>query len=167
MLRRYPLALILVLAAALDASAQSTVFVVRHAERADSGTSGGGMMGTDPELSDAGQARAKTLAFMLEGAGIARIIASPYKRTQQTAAPLAKILGIEVATADAREATKIAALARAAKGNVLIVGHSNTVPAILEELGITTPVAIDDGEYDNLFIVTTGEQPRMVRLRFR
>jgi hypothetical protein len=38
---------------------------------------------------------------------------------------------------------------------------------ILKELGVQDSVTIDDSEYDNLFIVATGSQPRMVRLHFR
>ena len=37
---------------------------------------------------------------------------------------------------------------------VLVVGHSNTVPAIVAALGAKRPAAICDPEYDNLFIVT-------------
>lgn len=150
------------------AAEASTVFVVRHAERADDGSSGGGTMAADPDLSDAGRARAESLALMLKSANVTTIIATPYKRTQQTAAPLAKALGIAITTIGARETAKLPALVREARGNVLVVGHSNTVPATLEELGVTTPVTLDDAEYDNLFIVTmTGTGPRMVRLHFR
>jgi len=150
-----------------QAAAQSTVFVVRHAERADAGSSGGGMMASDPELSDAGRARAAALAALLKSANVTAIFATEYKRTQQTAAPLARALGIQVTTVGAPATAKLPEMIRSAGGNVLIVGHSNTVPAILKALGIATPVTIDDSEYDNLFVVTTGPQPTMVRLRFR
>jgi hypothetical protein len=55
----------------------------------------------------------------------------------------------------------------AATGNVLVVGHSNTVPAVIKQLGVTVPVTIGESDYDNLFIVTTGAEPRMIRLHFR
>ena len=54
----------------VPALAQGTIFVVRHAERADAGTSGASMMATDPNLSDAGRARAEALASMLRDAKI-------------------------------------------------------------------------------------------------
>lgn len=168
MLTRLAIVLMLTFAPAAEAAAQQTVFVVRHAERADAGAGGKMMMDTDPDLSDAGRARAETLAFMLESAGITTIIATPYKRTQQTAAPLAKALGIEVTTVGPRDIARLPALVRASTGNVLIVGHSNTVPDMLKELGVTTPVTLEDSEYDNLFVVTmTDAEPRLVRLRFR
>ncbi len=36
---------------------------------------------------------------------------------------------------------------------VLIVGHSNTVPAILKGLGYTAELVIAEEEFDNFFIV--------------
>jgi hypothetical protein len=51
---------------------------------------------------------------------------------------------------------------------VLVVGHSNTVPAILRGLGVTDVADIPDTEYDNLFIVTVPETgpARAVRAKF-
>jgi hypothetical protein len=46
------------------------------------------------------------------------------------------------------------------------VGHSNTVPDTIKALGIEAPPAIAETEFDNLFIVTRGEKPAMVRLRY-
>lgn len=167
MLTRLAIVLILTCAGAADAAAQQTVFLVRHAERADTGA-GAAMMDTDPDLSDAGRARAEALAFMLKSANITTIVATQYKRTQQTAAPLARALGVRVTTVNSNEVAKLPAVVRASPGNVLIVGHSNSVPATLKELGVTTPVTLEDTEYDNLFIVTmTAAEPRMVRLHFR
>lgn len=180
MVRRFGWAFVIIASVALQAAAPgnehrgtaagegSTVFVVRHAERADDGSSGGGMMAADPDLSDAGRARAASLALMLRSANVTAIIATPYKRTQQTAAPLARALGITITTVGARDTARLPVLVREAGGNVLVVGHSNTVPATLEELGVTAPVTLEDNEYDNLFVVTmTGAGPRMVRLHFR
>ena len=168
MLRKIAFVLILVLGIAADAAARQTVFLVRHAERADTGTSGGGMMATDPDLSDAGRARADTLAYMLRDANITTIVATQYKRTQQTAAPLAKALGVQITTVHSDDNAKLPAIVRAAKGNVLIVGHSGSVPKALEELGVATPVTLEETDFDNLFVVTMSETaPRMVRLHFR
>src|SRR5438045_7579771 len=64
-------------------AAQSTIFFVRHAEKA-----GGG--GDNPDLSEAGRARAESLATVLKDADISAIYTTELKRTQQTAAPLAK-----------------------------------------------------------------------------
>src|SRR6266446_2098902 len=68
------------------ATAQSTILIVRHAEKADATK--------DPDLSEAGRARSEGLAKTLRDANITAIYATEFKRTQQTAAPLAKALGI-------------------------------------------------------------------------
>lgn len=156
----------LVALSATHVSAQHTVFVVRHAEKAVAGGQGG-MMADDPDLSDEGRARAESLAWMLKAAGIKAIFATEYKRTQQTVAPLANALGLQVMSISSRESAKVTEMVKKADGNVLVAGHSNTVPEILKMLGILDPVTIDESEYDNLFIVSTGTEPRMVRLHFR
>ena len=164
-------ALALIVCTATAATAQQVIYVVRHAERADSAPAAGQAMtapANDPPLSAAGHARAARLATMLRSADLWQIISTEYQRTRQTAAPLAKALNLEVTTAPAREPATLMARIREAKGNVLVVGHSNTVPEILKRLGVKDAIAIPESEYDNLFIVTrpaTGE-PILVRLRF-
>jgi hypothetical protein len=53
-------------------------------------------------------------------------------------------------------------------GNVLVVGHSNTLPDLMKRLGVKQPVSIADSEYGDLFIVVKPEtgNPTLVRLRF-
>lgn len=153
--------------AAVEISAAQTIVVVRHAERADAGMGGATTMATDPELSDAGRARAESLAVALKDAGITAIFATEYKRTQQTAAPLAKALGITVQTVSSKDPSGLVAKVKAAKGNVLVIGHSNTVPDVIERLGVDTPVTVGDSDYDFLFIVTLTPQPSVLRLHYR
>lgn len=153
---------LVVLGAPAAASAQEVVFLVRHAERADNSK--------DSPLSMTGTARAERLAAMLKDAGITSIYTTEYQRTKQTAAPLGDAVHVApVAVA----ATDLAALLQRVRGSgphgrVLIVGHSNTVPDLIRALGVETPIAIGDAEYDNLFIVIPqpGGAPRLVRLRF-
>lgn len=166
MLKRTILCAALLLAGASSAFAQATVFVVRHAERADSGGPTGGTMAADPDLSAAGRARAESLATVLKDAGIVVVFATEFKRTQQTAAPLAKATGLSVTTAPT-ETAALVEIVKATIGNVLVVGHSNTVPELIKALGVTTPVTVGDAEYDNLFIVRTGDKPSVIRLHYR
>ena len=156
-----------VLAFTIDASAQGAVFVVRHAERADAVAGGAPIMAADPPLSDAGRARAESLAAVLKDAGITQIYVTQYRRTQQTAAPLAAALGLTPVTIDADEMDALLAGITAVKGNTLVVGHSNTVPDILQGLSIATSVTIKDDEYDNLFIVPLQPRAALIRLRYR
>jgi broad specificity phosphatase PhoE len=160
-------AFLIVVSLAATAAAQQTVFVVRHAERADTAAGAAPTMAADPELSDAGRARAESLAAALEDAEVVAIFATEFKRTQATAAPLAKALGLQVTTISSKEPAKLIQAVRSAGGNVLVVGHSNTVPAIVKDLGVAAPITVGDAEYDNLFVVTLGATPSVLRLHYR
>lgn len=156
------------LAAPAVASAQM-VILVRHAERADAGAgapAGAAMTAApDPELSAAGKARAATLAAMLKDAGITAIYTTEYRRTRDTAAPLADLLKLSSEAISARDQAALLAKIKAhTSGAVLVVGHSNTVPAIIKALG-GPDVTIGDNEYDNLFFVGPGGVTTRVRFR--
>ncbi|HLL77355.1 MAG TPA: phosphoglycerate mutase family protein, partial [Pyrinomonadaceae bacterium] len=138
----------------------TTVFLVRHAEKAD-------VPGSDPPLSEAGRARAEALARLLQSAGVKAVLTSQFQRTQQTAEPLAKRLGVAasavplaVKTSNPREVTEesIRELTKRveahAGGAVLIVGHSNSVPEVIRALGGDVVPKIDEGSFDDLFVVT-------------
>lgn len=149
---------------ATDALAQH-VFLVRHAERADTVNGGQPMMAADPNLSEAGRRRAESLATVLRDARITAIFVTEYKRTQETAAPLAKALGISPTVVTSKDTLGLVARVRESTGNVLVVGHSNSVPNIITALGVVNAPPIADTEYDNLFIVTAPSQ--LVQLRYR
>jgi phosphohistidine phosphatase SixA len=138
---------------------QSTVFIVRHAEKADNSK--------DVELSEAGHARAEALANMLTDSKISVIYTTEFKRTEQTAAPLAKAFGLTVTTLPAENRAALVAKLRTSTANSLVVGHSNTIPDIIKALGISEPVNILDSDYDNLFVVVLGEKPYLIRLHYR
>lgn len=167
MKRALILALTAVLAIATTATAQTSVFVVRHAERADAAAGTAPMMATDPDLSEVGKARAQSLATALKDAGITAIYTTEYKRTKQTGEPLAKALGIQVTAVPAREMPALLEKLKAATANVLVIGHSNTVGEVIAGLGVAEPVKLTDSDYDNLFVVVRGEKPTLIRLHFR
>ena len=141
-------------------AAQSTIFLVRHAEKAASG-------GNDPDLSDAGRARAESLATTLKDSGIAAIFVTELKRTQQTAAPLAKMLHVEPAIMPAKDSAALVSKLRALTGNALVVGHGNTIPDLIKALGVATPISIEENDYDNLFVLVLDAKPRLIRLHYR
>jgi phosphohistidine phosphatase SixA len=151
----------------VDLAAQSAVFIVRHAERADTASGAAPAMNADPELSDAGRARAVSLAAILKDAGITAIYVTQYKRTQQTAAPIAQALGLTPVVVDARDVPGLVAAIGNVNGHALVVGHSNSVIEIARALGVDTPLAVQDDEYDNLFVVARGPAPHLLRLRYR
>ena len=161
------LALLVVLLSAVPAVAQSTIVLVRHAERADSAPGTSPTMAADPDLSNVGRARAESLATALKDAKITAIYATEFKRTQQTAAPLAKALGLTVTIVTSKSAPELIKRLNTTTGNVLFVGHSNTVPEIIKGLGVTTPVTIGDNEFDNMFLVTLSSPPALLQLHYR
>lgn len=134
-------------------SAQQLVYVVRHAERADDGMAASGRQ-ADPELSATGQARAARLAGMLADAGVSAVYATEFKRTQHTVKPLADRLGFAVQVSPARDVAGLVARLRTdhADDIVVLVGHSNTVPALIKALG-GPDITLGEADYDNLFIV--------------
>ena len=132
----------------------TTVVIVRHAEKQLTA-------GEDPSLTAAGEARAAMLARMFgDRGGLGRLDAiyvSPTKRSNETAAPLAARLKIEVTVGPEDDPKALArrVLREHQGGHVLIVAHSNTIPAIVEALSGSGPVAlIDDEEYGTIYIVT-------------
>jgi len=151
----------------LDPGGPGVVFIVRHAERADAGMAAAKMAGADPELSDAGKARAAALAALLKDAKISAIFTTEYKRTRDTAQPLAAATGIAAAAVDSKDAAGLIDKVKASAGNVLVVGHSNTVPEIIKALGVSETVAIPDDQFDNLFVVIRGARPTLLRLHYR
>lgn len=134
-------------------SAQHLVIVVRHAERADGGAMAAAKQ-TDPLLSAEGEARAKRLAAMLADSGINAIYATEYKRTQDTAKPIAEKLGLKVQIQKGQDTAGLVALLKSshAKDVVLIVGHSNTMPDIIKALG-GPAFKIPDDEYDTIYFL--------------
>jgi broad specificity phosphatase PhoE len=167
MIRRTLLAVLLGAALAAPAAAQHTVFLVRHGERADTEKGAAPKMAADPDLSAAGRDRADYLATVLKDAGITAIYATEFKRTQQTAAPLARKLGLTVTTVNSTDTSALLKHLKSTKGNALIVGHSNTIPEIVKSLAVTSRVRIGDEDFDNLFVVTLGDTPSLIHLHYR
>jgi len=127
-------------------SCTTRYYLVRHAEKLNSTA--------DSPLSQTGHARAAILRDTLADKNISEIFASTFVRTQQTAQPLATANSLEpVIYKPDTTAGLIQRLKSVGSRNVLVVGHSNTVPEIVQGLcGETVTIADDD--FDNLFIVT-------------
>jgi len=157
-MKRFLFALFFVGLSVTAARPQMTIFVVRHAEKADASE--------NASLSEIGRARAESLAMTLKDSNIAAIYATEFKRTQETAASLARALGLEVTIVPASQTESLAAKLKMTNGNTLVVGHGNTIPGLLKALGIAKPVTINDADYDNLYVVVLGEKPQLIRLHY-
>ena len=144
---------------AVGANAAPTIFIVRHAEKASTS-------GKDPDLSPQGQKRADALARILKDSQVTSIFVTDLKRTQETAAPTAKAADVTPTVIPANDSGALIEKLRALNGNALVVGHGNTIPEVLKALGIATPVNIPEDDYNEIFVVMTGDTPSLLRLHY-
>ncbi len=120
------------------------VYVMRHLQKAE---------GQDPGLSETGRQCALHLADQMAKRGIGTIYASATRRARETAAPLAERLRLAAKEYDPRDTPALVARVRAETGSVLVVGHSNTVPDIVESLGGARPADLADDSYGEVWRV--------------
>jgi broad specificity phosphatase PhoE len=151
-----------------ESQATTTIIFVRHAEKAAEPES-------DPGLSEAGQRRVAELTRQLVDAdvvaGVDAVYATPYRRSQETAGPVADALDLPINTYDASDTkTVLKRILEKHKGKViLVVGHSNTVPVLIAKLGASKKVPpIHEDEYDNIYIISIPwfGKTKTIRLRF-
>jgi phosphohistidine phosphatase SixA len=157
----FPALMLCQVAAAQQPPPASTIILVRHAEKVSSAP--------DALLSPAGQQRAECLAQVVKEAGIKRIYVSDAKRTQQTAEPAAKALGIKPEVVPANDVnTLVRDVFYGKGGNALVVGHSNTVPVVIQRVQAGTVPPIGENEYDGLYVLTVmeGSSTPVVKLHY-
>ena len=152
-----------------ESQATTTMIFVRHAEKALVPVG-------NPGLSPAGQRRAAELARQLVDAdvvaGIDAIYSTPFRRTMETAQPVAEALGLEINTysPDDDDETVVDSMVAAHKGRIiLVVGHSNTLPELIAALGASKNVPpISEDEYDNIYLISIPwfGKTKTIRLRY-
>lgn len=134
------------------------VFVLRHAETVSEGD--------DPGLSALGAERAAGLADLLAETPAAAVYSTDTTRTRATAAPLAAAAGVEVTLYDARNPGPMLDRVAEGSGHQVVVGHSNTVPALVHALGGDPGPDIDHSEYDRVYrLSAAGGRTRTELLR--
>lgn len=160
--------IVILLMIGLQANAQkdrtTTIFLVRHAEKVKDGSK-------DPELTFEGKQRAIELKNILAKVKLEAVYSTNYKRTRNTAMPTAEEQGLKVKLYNPMDSGKFldGLLKKHKGGNILIVGHSNTIPALVNSLlGAQKYEALADSDYSNLFIVTItrGSDADVVQLTF-
>jgi broad specificity phosphatase PhoE len=151
-----------------ESQATTTVIFVRHAEKA-------AQPADDPGLTPAGQRRVAELTRQLVDAdvvaGVDAVYSTPYRRTEETARPVAEALDLPVHSYDAADTEAIMEyIVKEHKGKIiLVVGHSNTLPALIGNMGASKKVPpIADEEYDNIYIVSIPwfGKTKTIRLRY-
>ncbi len=160
---RKTLVLVLFAASLPSAAPAATIILVRHAERSSA-------MSADALLSPAGEERARQLAQVLKDAKIQRIYVTELRRTQQTAEPIAARLHLKpIVIAEKDTDALIDELRKAGDDEaVLVVGHTDTVPLIIDRLGGGPAPPFRDAEYDRLTVLCTGNNGKAhsVTLRY-
>jgi len=131
-------------AEAAPVAVENQVYVIRHLQKAQ---------GDDPPLTAEGAANAQRLAVLLANKGIVAIFATPTRRTMQTAEPLAKRLGLAIRPYDPNDADALAREVAAVAGPVLVVGHSNTVPDLVDRLGGPPQPTMTEEDFGTVFVV--------------
>lgn len=151
------LLLLLTVACLIGCTPTTTIYIVRHADRAND---------TDTtSLSAEGLRRADRLATRLARVRLDSIYVTPYQRTRQTAQPTATSKALPLTQYPTSPVSQITNRIRTFRQKtILVVGHSNTILPIAKELG-TRPSRqrIEHADYGNLLIVTgrlTGKKWR-------
>jgi phosphohistidine phosphatase SixA len=134
-----------------------TLYLVRHAEKlADDGD--------DPGLTTEGLHRSQQLANWLHDRGVTDIWSSDYRRSRDTAGPLASALGRELMLYDPHDLPALATELRKNGRNALVVGHSNTTPELARLLCECLVSDMDDSDYDQLMLIAVSESERRLEV---
>ena len=135
---------IVVIMATFFSSCATNIYFVRHAEKENATA--------DTPLSEKGEKRAVALKDRLKDAKIDVIYATDYNRTKSTAKPLSEAIGKQVIIyiPDKSFSEKLKGFKNK---NVLVVGHSNTIPETIYDL-TSEIVSISEDDFDYLFIIT-------------
>lgn len=158
-------ALVLVGVAWFFATARATtVVVVRAAEQVTDGS-------PDPALTAEGQARAALLAHLFGDRRaedhIDAIYVSPGLRNRLTAAPLAAQLGLGPVLVSEEDPRAFArqVLSEHRGGRILVVGHADTMPALVEALSGAKDVPPIAAEYGTMYLISVPRVGRANVLR--
>ena len=147
----FTICLTLLIASTTVVGQNKTIIVVRHAEKnapveGDKG---------DVDLSSEGRERAVRFAKVAKRFRPGEIFATAYKRTQQTAEPIAKIRGKAIQIYDAAKHPDLIDLILKSKTKrFVVVGHSNTVPFLANLLAKKEVFRqLPDTEYGVVYVI--------------
>ncbi len=142
----------------------TTIVLVRHAEKVDDSS--------DPDLSEAGYERAEKLAAMFEKISFDGVYSTNFKRTQETASPIAEMNNVEIQPYNHQNpSVQVEKWLEMHKGETILVsGHSNSTPTfantILGEDHFSG--SFDESDYGNILIVTVSNEgdKKLLHLRY-
>lgn len=161
--RLIPALLLLLLGACFTVAPQEPLgpsyYVMRHLHTPEGAS--------NPALTAEGQRHAAMLPAWFTADPPTAIYVSNTVRAQQTAAPLAQALGIVPKVYDPANTPALVRQVTAEPGAVLVIGHSNTVPEIVEQLGGVRPEPIAHDQFGDIWHITgvAGVNRNTLRLR--
>ncbi|MBL4602619.1 MAG: histidine phosphatase family protein [Emcibacteraceae bacterium] len=131
------------------AQAESTYYVVRHAEK---------MAGDDPLLTSKGLRRAAHISGMLADVSIDGVYSTQTNRTLMTATVTAASKGVTVEIFSTDDLGAFAAMLKKREGTFLIVAHSSSTPDIAALLSREEIPKLDEDDFEKLFkvVITDG-----------
>jgi 2,3-bisphosphoglycerate-dependent phosphoglycerate mutase len=141
----------------------TTIIFVRHAEKVEDGSK-------NPSLTKAGVVRSVQLAYLLRADSIAAVFSTDYERTLMTAKPTANFheQPIQKYLPSSKVELFDNILAKYKGQTVLVTGHSNTTPKMVNYLCGTDLPSIEHHIYNNLYVVTFSEigQGKLLKLKY-
>ncbi len=125
------------------------IVIVRHAEKANDGSD-------NPSLTEAGQERALRLSRLLGDMQVDKLYSTKYKRNVLTLMPLSKLKGLNIDIYEAHDKDFSSWVLKENAGkNIVICGHSNTVPVLVNAwLGKEQFAQLPDEEYSKIWILS-------------
>lgn len=142
---------LLILNSCSEEPEHQTVYLIRHAEKAQTDTT------DNPPLTDAGHKRAMEIAEIIDPKTLDRIYTTEYQRNLQTIAPLAEASRAEVKYYEWHDWEPMLAEIKANSlrlRHIAICGHGDNLLPMIAHLGGEPPLAsLGDFEHDKMFKV--------------
>jgi 2,3-bisphosphoglycerate-dependent phosphoglycerate mutase len=161
-----PIITLLLFTSALNAQKQRFI-ILRHAEK-DTTVAGSQMMQADPPLNSIGQERAQSIVRKFKQYKISTIYSTNYNRTKSTVLPLANTIGLSINNYDPKQLKSFADELKAEVNHsktILIVGHSNTSPRLVNMLlGKDEYKDLDESVYNQYWIVKLNGQKKHAKV---
>lgn len=136
---------------------------VRHAEKDTS-------VSNNPSLTRAGIDRTDRLSVVLADAGLTAVYSTPFKRTLLTAASTAASKGMSVKPYRPEAMSRVISEARddSAINRILVVGHSNTTTALVNQIAGDQRLeeSIPEDDYGRIYVVVDSRPVVVHQLRY-
>lgn len=143
----------------------TTLFLVRHTEKVEDTED------DNPELTERGKERAQEIAVLLEKAEIDALYSTPYVRSIGSLKPLSEKSAVNInkydEDLDLRDFIN-GILEKHTGERVVIVGHSTTIPGMLNVLMAENIYEeLEHGRHDDLFqvIITGNDKVEIIHLK--